>query len=151
MKAQRHMKILEIISEYAIDTQEGLLEKLKEAGFETTQATISRDIKELRLIQTLDDNGTYRYTVSQKENVANISSKLSIVLRESVVNVDFANNITVIRTLTGMAHAAASAVDAMDRPEILGTLAGDDTIFILMRTNSEASKLCDDLRQMLGA
>ena len=149
MKAQRHMRILEIIEKWPVDTQEELLERLKFEGVDTTQATISRDIKELRLIKILDEDGHYRYMSTQKDAGFNLSAKLSIVLFESVISVTNVNNMVVVRTLTGMAHAAASAIDAMNRSEIVGTIAGDDTIFILFETTAHAQNLCDDLKRIL--
>jgi len=140
MKYNRHAKILEIIEKYVIETQEELAEKLKEQGMDVTQATVSRDIKELRLVKVQTDDGRYRYApLAQSENV--ISNKLLTVLTESLVSIDYANNIVVVKTLPGMAQAAASAIDSMKWTEIVGTIAGDDTIMIVCR----AEKIAEDL------
>lgn len=149
MKFQRQFKILELIENYKIETQDDLQEKLKEHGFDVTQATISRDIKELRLVKTLTDEGTYKYASSAKETVSDSSSKFRIIFKESVVKVDCAGYITVIKTLPGMAQAAAASIDAMSWAEVVGTLAGDDTIFILLRSNDAALNFTAELNKML--
>lgn len=149
MKFQRQLKILELIEQYPIETQEELSDKLKESGFDVTQATVSRDVKELRLIKTLTENGTYRYASSTKEATASISSKFRVIFKESVVSVDCANNMIVVKTLAGMAQAAAASVDAMNWSEVVGTLAGDDTIFIVLRSADSAGTLTEQLNKML--
>ena len=128
MKTQRQTKILEIIAAKNIETQEQLLEELKNAGFKSTQATISRDIKELRIVKDLTAMGTYRYTNGAKETAGAFSAKLNSIFRESVISYDFAQNIVVIKTLPSLAPAAGRAIDAMNMSSVVGTLAGDDTI-----------------------
>jgi len=147
MKYNRHAKILEIIENNFIETQEELAEKLKEIGMDVTQATVSRDIKELRLIKVMADNGRYRYApFSQSEN--RISNKLITVFTESYVSSDYANNIVVVKTLPGMAQASASAVDSLKWPEIVGTIAGDDTIMIVCRAEKMAEELVEKFSKM---
>lgn len=149
MKFQRQLKILEIIEQYSVETQEELSEKLREKGFDVTQATVSRDIKELRLVKILSDNGVYKYAPSSHETLPNISTKFRIIFKESVVSVDCANNIVSVKTLPGMAHAAAMAIDALSWQDFVGSLAGDDTIFVLMRNEKAALDLHGELRKML--
>lgn len=149
MKFQRQFKILELIENYEIETQDDLLGRLRENGFDVTQATISRDIKELRLLKILTEAGTYKYASSTKETVSDISSKFRIIFRESVIKVDCAGNIAVIKTLSGMAQAAAASIDAMNWTEVVGTLAGDDTIFVILRSNDAAFNFTAELNKML--
>jgi len=150
MKYTRHAKILELIEKYPIETQEELAEKLREHGMDVTQATVSRDIKELRLIKVMSDDGTYRYA-SITRSESNISNKLLTVFTESFVSCDYANNIVVVKTLPGMAQAAASAVDALRWPEIVGTIAGDDTIMIVCRAEKIAEELVSKFNRMISA
>ena len=135
MKSGRHEKILSIISEYSIETQDELLKKLKEAGYKATQATISRDIKELRLVKTLGSDGKYRYAAVS--NGADIRSTFASLFSGSVV-----------KTLSGMANAVCAALDSMDNTVVVGTIAGDDTIFIACRSTESAVNLCDTLKQI---
>ena len=128
MKSQRQAKILEIISTTNVETQEQLLQELEDAGFRSTQATISRDIKELRVIKELTSFGTYRYAVSTNEVSNTFSGKLNTIFRECITKFDYAQNILVIHTLPGLASAAGSAIDSMNLSIVVGTLAGDDTI-----------------------
>ena len=147
MKYSRHAKILELIEKYQIETQEELADKLKEHGMDVTQATVSRDIKELRLIKVMVDGERYRYaSVSQSEG--SINNKLLTVFTESFVSCDYANNIVVVKTLPGMAQASASAVDMLKWPEIVGTIAGDDTIMIVCRAELIAEELVNRLGKM---
>lgn len=150
MKAQRQAKIMEIISNRNVETQEQLLEELKSAGFHSTQATISRDIKELRIVKELTSFGTYRYCVSSSEVGGTFSGKLNTIFRECITNFDYAQNILVIHTLPGLASAAASAIDAMSMSVVLGTLAGDDTVFVVMRDNNAAAAFCGEIKSLLG-
>jgi len=147
MKYSRHAKILELIEKYHIETQEELAEKLREHGMDVTQATVSRDIKELRLIKVMADGGRYKYA-SISQNDGNISNKLLTIFTESFVSCDYANNIVVVKTLPGMAQASASAVDALKWAEIIGTIAGDDTILIICRAEKIAEELVDKLNKM---
>lgn len=150
MKNKRQEKILEIISEHSVETQEELLSALKENGFSGTQATISRDIKELRIVKKLDSKGTYRYTVSTEEPVAAFGDRLSTIFRESIVSVDCAQNIVVLKTLPGLASAACSAVDSMQLKQIVGSIAGDDTAFLLLRDTESAQTFCHEMKLQTG-
>lgn len=150
MKSQRQAKIMEIISTRNVETQEQLLAALQEVGFRGTQATISRDIKELRIVKELTSLGTYRYTVSSNETLGSFSSRLNTIFRESVVNFDYAQNIIVVRTLPGLASAAASALDAMNLSTVVGTLAGDDTVMIVMRDNNAAAAFCGEIKNLIN-
>ena len=143
-------KIMEIISEKEIETQEQLLAELNAAGFRSTQATISRDIKELRIVKELSGFGSYRYTVSSDDVGSSFSAKLNAIFRECVVSYDYAQNMLVIRTLPGLASAAASAIDAMGLSVVLGTLAGDDTVFAVMRDNNAAAAFYGEIKNLLS-
>jgi len=150
MKSKRQAKIMEIISNKNVETQEQLLKELQNSGFRSTQATISRDIKELRIIKELTSFGTYRYTTSSGESAGTFSSKLNTIFRECITNFDYAQNMVVIRTLPGLASAAASAIDAMSMSFIVGTIAGDDTVFIVMRDNNAAASFCGEIHSLLN-
>lgn len=150
MKSSRHEKILEIINRQPIETQDELLEALSREGCKVTQATISRDIKNLRLVKTLGSDGRYRYTASQ-DNSVDIRSSFSHLLITSVLSIDRAQNIVVVKTLGGMANALCAALDSMGNHAIVGTLAGDDTIFIACRENNDASQLMEYLKQQKNA
>ena len=150
MKTQRQAKIMEIISKTNVETQEQLLSLLREAGFSGTQATISRDIKELRIVKELMAMGTYRYTAAAKEVPGTFSARLNTIFRESVTNFDYAQNLVVIHTLPGLASAAASAVDAMHLSVVLGTLAGDDTVLVIMRDTNAAAAFCGEIKSLMG-
>ena len=150
MKSQRQAKIVEIISNINVETQEQLLDKLQEAGFNSTQATISRDIKELRIVKELTSFGTYRYTTAAKELPSSFSGRLNTIFRECVTNFDYAQNIIVIHTLPGLASAAASALDAMNMSVVLGTLAGDDTVMVVMRDNNAAAAFCGEIKSLMS-
>ena len=148
MKNKRQAKIMEIISNINVETQEQLLALLQEEGFRVTQATISRDIKDLRIIKELTSLGTYRYAASASEVRNSFTSRLNTIFKECVVSFDYAQNIIVIRTMPGFASAAASAIDAMHMKTIVGSLAGDDTVMIVMRDNNAAAALCDEIRSL---
>ena len=149
MKNQRQAKIMEIISNKNVETQEQLLSELQNAGFRSTQATISRDIKELRIVKELTSFGTYRYSAASSEVGSTFSSKLNTIFRECITSFDYAQNIIVIHTMPGLASAAASALDAMNMSVVLGTLAGDDTVFIVMRDNNAAAAFCGEIKNLL--
>ena len=149
MKAQRQTKILEIISAKDIETQEQLLRELEEAGFHSTQATISRDIKELRILKDLTAMGTSRYSIGTKETSNAFSSKLNTIFRESVISYDYAQNIVVIKTMPSLAPAAGRAIDAMQMSVVVGTLAGDDTLLIIMRDSQAAIGFCIEIKKLL--
>ncbi len=140
---------MEIISTTNIETQEQLLQQLQQAGFASTQATISRDIKELRIVKELTSFGTYRYTTAAREVPNSFLGRLNTIFRESVTNFDYAQNIIVIHTLPGLANAAASALDAMNMSVVLGTIAGDDTVFIVMRDANAAAAFCGEIKELL--
>ena len=150
MKSQRQAKILEIISNKNVETQEQLLAALQKEGFRGTQATISRDIKELRIVKELTNLGTYRYTTSGSEISNTFSSRMNTIFRECVVNFDYAQNIIVIRTLPGLASAAGSAIDAMNMSLVVGTLAGDDTVMVVMRDNNAAAAFCGEIKNLIN-
>lgn len=150
MKSQRQAKILEIISNKNIETQEQLLAELQAEGFRGTQATISRDIKELRIVKELTSLGTYRYTISASDLGSSFSVRLNTIFRECVISFDYAQNIIVVRTLPGLASAAGSAIDAMNLNTIVGTLAGDDTVMIVMRDTNAAATLCGEIKSLLN-
>lgn len=150
MKARRQAEILAIIQEYDIETQDQLLEKLREKGMKSTQATISRDIKELRIIKELTSFGTYHYTAAAREVPGTFTGRLNTIFRECVTSFDYAQNIIVIHTLPGLANAAASALDAMNMSVVLGTLAGDDTVFIVMRDTNAAAAFCGEIKSLLN-
>ena len=148
MKNDRQEQILAIIAEESIETQEQLINRLQEKGIPSTQATISRDIKQLHLVKEPYGGGRYRYAVSAQKTKLNFADRLQIILRESIVDVDYAQSIVVLQTLPGLANAAASAFDGMDMPSKVGTLAGDDTVMIIMRSNESAKELCREISTM---
>ena len=148
MKIDRQETILAIIAEESVETQEQLIERLSLRGIPATQATISRDIKQLHLVKEPYGGGKYRYAVSAQKTKLNFADRLQIILRESIVGVDHAQGIIVLRTLPGLASAAAAAFDGMDIPGKVGTLAGDDTVMIVMRGNDAAKELCDEISEM---
>ena len=148
MKSQRQAKIMEIISNQNIETQEQLQAVLLQEGYRCTQATISRDIKEMRIVKELTSLGTYRYTTSGGEIVSTFSSRLNTIFKECVVGFDYAQNIIVIRTLPGLAAAAGSAIDAMNLSTVVGSLAGDDTVMIVMRDNNSAAAFCGEIKNL---
>ena len=149
MKSARHQAILDLIEKYPIDRQEDLLEHLRRAGFDVTQATVSRDIKELRLVKTQTGTGKYRYT-APKEGVRDISSRFYSLFSENTISVQSACNMVVIKSLTGMAQAVCAAMDSLHWEGIVGTLAGDDTIFVVTKDEDCARRFTEELRQMLG-
>lgn len=148
MRNKRHDAILSLIKERNIETQQDLTVALASVGFDVTQATVSRDIKELRLVKHLNSQGRYVYAQNTQEKVSDISDKMSVILSKSVVSVDYALNTIVIKTLSGMAQGAAYALDAMNLSECLGTIAGDDTIFVITRNEESAQKLCRKIKNL---
>ena len=138
MKTDRQRRILEIVEREPIDTQELLQQRLQEQGVVCTQATISRDIKQLHLIKEPVGQGRYRYTVSSQRNRLNVADKLRNIFRESITSVDFAQNLVVIKTMAGLANAAAAALDSMNIPYVVGSLAGDDTVMLVMKDTESA-------------
>lgn len=139
---------MEIISTMNVETQEQLLCELQSEGFRCTQATISRDIKEMRIVKELTSMGTYRYTTSTNEMGGTFTSRLNTIFRECVVSFDYAQNIIVIRTLPGLASAAGSAIDTMNLSAVIGTLAGDDTVIVIMRDNNSAAAFCGEIKNL---
>lgn len=150
MKSQRQAKIMEIISNRNVETQEQLLDALQKEGFRGTQATISRDIKELRIVKELTSLGTYRYAAATESAPGSFSSRLNTIFRECVTSFDYAQNIIVIRTMPGLASAAGSAIDAMNMSVVVGTLAGDDTVMVVMRDNNSAAAFCGEIKHLLN-
>lgn len=149
MKKKRQSKILEIISKTEIDTQEALLEKLTSVGFKATQATVSRDIKELKLIKTLSESGDYKYALPPSLRERNPIASLTTLFIESVDTIDYAINTVVIKCNVGMAQAVCAKLDTVGFENIVGTLAGDDTIFVLMRTENDASSMVENFRNLM--
>lgn len=149
MKSQRQTKILEIIAAKDIETQEQLLQELRNAGFRSTQATVSRDIKELRILKDLTAMGTYRYTIGSKEASGAFSNRLNAIFKESVISYDYAQNLVVVKTLPTLAPAAGRAIDAMNMSVVVGTLAGDDTLLIIMRDVQAAIGFCIEIKKLL--
>ena len=149
MKNDRQNKILAIIAREDIDTQEALLERLQQEGIRCTQATISRDIKQLHLIKEPIGRGRYRYAVSIHRKSLNVADKLLTIFRESVTSIDFAQNIVVIKTLSGLASAACEAVDSMKVSYMVGSLAGENTVLLVMRDNESAEIFCEEIKGML--
>lgn len=150
MKARRHAKIMELINARAIETQDELLSLLGDSGFPVTQATISRDIKELRLVKTLTSDGKYHYTAHAAPPKSEMSSKFLLIFSESVKEIDSAGNMLVIKCFTGMANAVCAALDTLHWSGVVGTLAGDDTIFMVMRDEHNARELVLQLRKMMN-
>jgi len=148
MKYSRHSKIIEIIKEYEVETQHELARLLKEKGYDVTQATVSRDIKELRLVKILSVNGNYKYSNSNESSQL-VSDRFMKMFRNAVLAVDYTHYFVVFHTLEGSANAAAAAVDALKNDKIVGTMAGDDTIFLLARTEADAIELTDYFKGLL--
>lgn len=149
MKANRQTKILELIAEKHIETQEQLLNELNACGFRSTQATVSRDIKELRIIKTLDGLGGYHYSAPQTHDVNRFDSCFRVIFRECVTNIDFAQNLIVVKTVPGLGAAAGANIDALHMPDVVGTLSGDDTTLVIMRDNASAAEFCAEIHKML--
>lgn len=147
MKAKRHMKIREIIKEKPIETQEELAEELRKQGFNVTQATVSRDIKELRLIKVLRDKEHYCY--AEPGGSAYFSDKFLRMLRESIVSIVPSENLIVIKTLSGTASAAAEAIDSLNWDEIIGTIAGDNTILVVASSKSVVKNIVEKFENIL--
>lgn len=149
MTNQRHLKIIEIIKNNNIETQDDLIIKLREAGFETTQATISRDIKKLHLIKVLNSaNGKYIYTSPSNEGNGS-ETKFKNILKETTISAKSAENIIVIKTYSGMANAACAALDSIAGDIIIGSIAGDDTIFVVVSDDEQAKNFASNLTYMI--
>ncbi|AOY77075.1 arginine repressor [Clostridium formicaceticum] len=148
MKYTRHAKILEIIDNKEIETQEELSEELKKIGLNVTQATVSRDIKELRLIKVMSKSGKYKYaTLNSQENI--LSDRLVRLFKDAILSYDHAGNILVLRTIPAAAQAAASAIDAANMEDIVGTVAGDDTIFVVIRDATKMEEMIEKFRKLM--
>lgn len=149
MKNDRQAMILEIIAQENIETQEQLLTRLQARGFRCTQATISRDIKQLHLMKEPMGQGVYKYAVSGNRTTLNVAAKLRTIFRECIVSIDYAQNIVVVKTMPGLANGACSTLDNMDMNDIVGSLAGDDTALLVMRNTEAAELLCQEIKDML--
>ena len=149
MKSERQKKILEIITRENIETQHQLIEALAREGVRSTQATLSRDIRDMHLVKEQGPDGGYRYSASGKESVLDHDVRLRKIFRESVVNYAVAQNLIVIKTLPGLADAACSTLDSMDIPNLVGSIAGDDTAFVAMKDNLSAERLCEEIEKLL--
>ena len=149
MKANRQKKILELIAEKSIETQEQLLKELHDCGYKSTQATVSRDIKELRIIKTLDGLGGYRYSVPHKNEGEKFDARFRVIFRECVTSMDYAQNLVVVKTMPGLGAAAGANIDALHMPTVVGTLSGDDTTLVIMRNSESAMDFCEEIRKMI--
>ena len=148
MKSARHEKIIELIQQHDIDTQEELAARLNSAGFKVTQATVSRDIRELKLTKVAMSNGRQKYAALTEAN-EDLSEKYTRVFRDAFVSMDMAQNILVIKTVSGMAMAVAAAIDAMHLHEIVGCIAGDDTIMCAVRSVDDTIAVMSRLRKLV--
>jgi transcriptional regulator of arginine metabolism len=149
MKLDRQNVIMEIIAEQDIETQNQLLEALEKRGVKSTQATLSRDIRDMRLIKELSPNGNYRYVMAVSQDNADLDARLKKIFKECVLSYDVAQNILVIKTLPGLAQAAGSTLDGMNIPGLVGTIAGDDTAFLALKDPDAAVKLYHEIEQLL--
>ena len=151
MKSKRQEEILRLIGEQDIETQEQMLEGLRACGIRATQATISRDIKELNLVKQAAGNGAYRYVVSQvdRQPQHNYAGRLHNIFCQGVTAFDHAQNIVVVKTMPGLASAVGAALDGMEMEGVVGSLAGDDTVILIMRTTQMAEELCKEMESML--
>lgn len=148
MKHARHEEILKLIDKYDIDTQEELVKRLNERGFSAAQATVSRDIRELNLIKTASERGGVKYSVSQQKKGSD--GKYLRTFKDAVISIKAAGNLLVIKTEAGMAMASAEALDQMNLPEIVGCIAGDNTIFVAIETAQTAQEVLGKLRKIIG-
>ena len=149
MKKDRQSAVLRIIASNDIETQNQLIEELQKEGIESTQATISRDIKDLRLVKELTAQGVYRYVASGRQDTQNHAVRLKAIFRESVTSYAYAQNIVVIKTLPGLAPAACGTIDGMGIDGLVGTIAGDDTGFLAMSGIADAERFCKEIENML--
>lgn len=149
MKSARQMEILNIIQQSEVETQEQLLQELKQRGFTATQATVSRDIKQLGLVKELSSLGSYRYVPSGRKRAEGSASRLRNIFKEGVTAVEVAQNIVVVKTMPGLASAACSALDSMDIQGMVGSLAGDDTGILIMRDNASAEAFSGQVHKLL--
>ena len=147
MKTKRQNEIVRLISTCDIDTQEELASELRKLGYKVTQATVSRDIRELRLIKVAAKGGGFKYAKPERHETA-VSERLARILTESLVNVGASGNIIVVKTLSGSANVAAEALDNLGWSEILGTIAGDNTIFVVVRNEAETTEVSERIRRL---
>ncbi|MCL2079419.1 MAG: arginine repressor [Oscillospiraceae bacterium] len=148
-KRERQSALLRVVTSTDIDTQYQLIDELKKMGIESTQATMSRDIRELNLIKELTPSGLHKYTVSDRPDTHNYKSRLRSIFKESVISYANAQNIVVIKTLPGLAPAACGAIDSMAIQNIVGSIAGDDTGFLAMEDITSAERFCEEIEEML--
>lgn len=150
MKEERQQILLELIAQQEMETQEQLLQALRKRGITCTQATVSRDIRELHLVKGQSASGRYCYVLPTAEGAGSQDARLKNIFRECVISFDAAQNIVVLKSMPGLANAAAAALDGMKIDGMVGTLAGDDTAIMIMRTNQAAERFCSELRLMLN-
>ena len=148
MKSSRQNKIVEIIRKYHVETQEELADTLRQRGFQVTQATVSRDIREMKLTKIATEKGRQKYAVISSHD-SEVTERMTRVFKEAVVKMDYAQNILVVKTLGGMGMAVAVALDNMQNPEILGTIAGDDTVFCVVRNHNQAAVIIEKLYRII--
>ena len=149
MKKNRHDKIIELINNHEVETQEQLASLLKESGYDVTQATVSRDIRQMKLTKQVTPDGRQKYVYTTADPEV-MHDKYVSVIKAGYVSMDVAGNLLVIRTVSGMAMAVAAAIDALDMPEIIGCIAGDDTIFVAMKSEEIAKELMDKYKGFLN-
>lgn len=149
MKSGRQEKILEIIERENIETQNQLMDALSREGVKSTQATLSRDIRDLHLVKELSPEGVYRYATGSRDSIFDQDSRLKKIFRESVVEYAVAQNLVIIKTLPGLANAACSTLDSMEIPNLVGSIAGDDTAFVAMKDNAAAERFCSEIEKLL--
>lgn len=148
MKNARQTEIINIVQSVEVETQEQLLDELRARGFSATQATISRDIKDLRLVKELTGHGRYRYALTERKTASGSDTRLRNIFKEGVTSVDVAQNIVVVKTMPGLASAACSALDGMEISGVVGSLAGDDTGILIMRDNAAAQQLNNEIHKL---
>ena len=148
MKSERQSQILDLIAEQDIETQNQMMEALLARGIRSTQATLSRDIRDMRLVKELGPKGNYRYVAAAKQETPDLDVRLKKIFKESLVSYDVAQNIVVLKTLPGLANGACSALDGMDIEGLVGTLAGDDTAFLAMKDNASANTLYKEIESL---
>ncbi len=149
MKRNRHDKIIELIARNVVETQEQLASLLREAGYDVTQATVSRDIRQMKLTKQVTEDGKQKYVYTTADNDV-MQDKYVSVLRAGFLSMDVAQNFLVVKTVSGMAMALATAIDALEFPQIVGCIAGDDTIMVAIKTNEEAVEVMEELRDLMA-
>ena len=149
MKASRQRKIMEIIAGREIETQEELAAELRKQGYMVTQATVSRDIKELGMVKVPAGEGIYRYALPRQQQLGDVYARMERLFRDSVTNIDYSENLILIRTLPGTAHAVASCIDNIAWKEVIGTVAGDDTILVIIKPKRAVLKVLEGFKGLL--